>query len=82
MVIYISLKLFLQFFIQEFLFLIQVEIRETPNWIAPCNLEPPTAKDMDDWMVIDQVNFRNMICYTLGMFEIQALCLCRYTGTC
>lgn len=32
----------------------EVEIWETPNWIAPCNLEPPTAKDMDDWMVIDQ----------------------------
>lgn len=32
----------------------EVEITETPNWITSCELKPPTAKDMADWIVIDE----------------------------
>ena len=34
---------------------LKVEITETPNWITSCELKPPTAKDMADWIVIDEV---------------------------
>ena len=43
---------------------LKVEITETPNWITSCELKPPTAKDMADWIVIDEVLFVQYIYYT------------------
>jgi cap1 methyltransferase len=31
-----------------------LEVRETPDWIPSCELDPPTRNDMNDWMDINQ----------------------------
>ncbi|CAB4011141.1 cap-specific mRNA (nucleoside-2 -O-)-methyltransferase 1, partial [Paramuricea clavata] len=32
----------------------EVEVRETPDWIPSCELDPPTRNDMNDWMDVNQ----------------------------
>ena len=34
--------------------LFKVEVRESPDWIPSCELDPPTRNDMNDWMSISQ----------------------------